>query len=850
MLVMSRLSKLKKLLLLPSIALPLIFPLSLQASTSVMSGQALHISCNGSIQDDSGAKNTVINQGVILGTDRFENEKSACHFNGNSYLQISKGFMNSASFTISTWVKPNGYSTEIDTAIVSNYAGNNSGLQHFGLRLTRAGRAGMFYNDGSGFRGFQSPSQITGGNWHHVVGVFSSGNEAKIYVDGVLQNSRSSVPVEITPSQDLFIGRGGISELASGRFNGMIDDIRIYDRALSLAEVETLSAMIIAENGETFIPIGIGELDPFISISPSGDNSPDLLVTPNTNGSVSINILSTSGGVDRNIRSGESDLSSVTMILNPDGSYDAIDEEFPGMVASIDNNGDISVVDSAHPDMKTTLVAGSQGYTVSDAEFPSINSFINPNGTITMIDADEPDLSVTYDSKDSSFTVFDSETGLETHVDRDGNASIINNENPNEAMVFNIFDEEENLIIVDLVNNVCTLVLVDNDVRELRFKKLFKKVKNVVKKVVKVVKKVVSVAKKVVSFVKKSAKFISKIAKAWKVIAPKIACFWKCLPLIGKVGIVAGGVGLVAIGAIIVAKKVRDYLRSRTVREEVVVYEEDQVLSNTEVANDDANALEDQIEDDAPGTRSRKLRTSVSQSQCDEIQISHIDILPPATAISNPSKHSIILNWQTDEEVNISGFNVLRAFNKDSDGNLIDPVKINTSLIPSKSLDLEGTQYDYADSNVSENVRYFYVIESIDVEGNSVIHHAYVAEGMLTPKEKPLMVDPVSFNVGFTDNQTQFQWSTLFEKDTAGFVVWQAKPANADCTDHTNYSNVKRLNNNTIPARGVGTSALYMYEVAGAIQEYCYGLEEKLLNGTSNFYIMGPGINGVMSSGN
>ena len=76
--------------------------------------------------------------------------------------------------------------------------------------------------------------------WHHIVGTVS-GTTVKVYVDG-LQDGEGIVGQIPSNTLDIFIGAlhaygpWGVQEY----FNGLIDDVRIYNRALSASEVEQL----------------------------------------------------------------------------------------------------------------------------------------------------------------------------------------------------------------------------------------------------------------------------------------------------------------------------------------------------------------------------------------------------------------------------------------------------------------------------------------------------------------------------------------------------------------------------------------------------------------------------------
>jgi len=74
--------------------------------------------------------------------------------------------------------------------------------------------------------------------WHHVAGVFD-GSNIMIYLDGVLDGSAATtVPIGINTANMLI----GENPEATGRYwDGLIDELKIYDRALSEGEVSYLA---------------------------------------------------------------------------------------------------------------------------------------------------------------------------------------------------------------------------------------------------------------------------------------------------------------------------------------------------------------------------------------------------------------------------------------------------------------------------------------------------------------------------------------------------------------------------------------------------------------------------------
>ncbi|MFB2970234.1 DUF4114 domain-containing protein [Aerosakkonema sp. BLCC-F183] len=114
-------------------------------------------------------------------------------------------------------------------------------------------------------------------------------------------------------------------------------------------------------------------------------------------------------------------------------------------------------------------------------------------------------------------------------------------------------------------------------------KKVFNKVVTVVKKVVNVIQKVVNVVQKVVSFVQKAIPIIKKIGSFISTIASKFVC----LPILGKIGVVLGGIALVGAaigGAILWFKNRKQQQQQQTVVQTVVVQQDPQNILDLESA--------------------------------------------------------------------------------------------------------------------------------------------------------------------------------------------------------------------------------------------------------------------------
>lgn len=160
---------------------------------------------------------------------------SALEFDGiNDYVDIDDDdFLTLTDITLMAWVKSNDKSDY--KHIISNYHIHSS-AQFYHLYIEAGTGKGRFQvDDGSGTPPHVvGTTDITDGQWHHIAGVRDAASDLlRIYVDGIPENSISdtTAPVAINPMNDLWIG--GQYHFTSRYFNGLIDEVAIYNKALS-----------------------------------------------------------------------------------------------------------------------------------------------------------------------------------------------------------------------------------------------------------------------------------------------------------------------------------------------------------------------------------------------------------------------------------------------------------------------------------------------------------------------------------------------------------------------------------------------------------------------------------------
>ncbi len=166
-------------------------------------------------------------------------------FNGSSsYIEsgISTDILNS-DYTISFWGKSSNSSGG------QTFINTNSGAVAF-VRIDFSADGNLlFYHRNSASTTYVDTSIVSGmadGNWHHVV-ITKDNTSVKAYKDGSLVGTITSTSGTYSNSTTLQIGRNNYNTSGSNNFDGDIDQVRIFNKALD----ETTNGEISALYAET-----------------------------------------------------------------------------------------------------------------------------------------------------------------------------------------------------------------------------------------------------------------------------------------------------------------------------------------------------------------------------------------------------------------------------------------------------------------------------------------------------------------------------------------------------------------------------------------------------------------------
>jgi len=144
----------------------------------------------------------------------------------------------SGDMTLAVWVKTDSSIAPKTTRLIFGDAG--SGIErNLNLRLCGYGSLRFEWADGKTTASLLGPISLMNGTWKHVVVVASSeGRLATMYVDG-REVSRMAMPLPISKAP---VKKRSTGWFYNGYFQGELDDIRLYARALPKTEVEQLFA--------------------------------------------------------------------------------------------------------------------------------------------------------------------------------------------------------------------------------------------------------------------------------------------------------------------------------------------------------------------------------------------------------------------------------------------------------------------------------------------------------------------------------------------------------------------------------------------------------------------------------
>jgi hypothetical protein len=143
------------------------------------------------------------------------------------------------------WIDDTSGAATLDSPVVAKYVGDGANQRAYLLAIDGSTVAPYFYISTNGsFAGsvtlqVEAAGALALDQWYHVAAVLDAGNSMTVYTNGVVAtNIMTGVPEEIhSSSAAVWIGQyHGVWDTT--QFKGRIDEVAVYNRALSASEIE------------------------------------------------------------------------------------------------------------------------------------------------------------------------------------------------------------------------------------------------------------------------------------------------------------------------------------------------------------------------------------------------------------------------------------------------------------------------------------------------------------------------------------------------------------------------------------------------------------------------------------
>ncbi|MFC1848624.1 LamG-like jellyroll fold domain-containing protein [candidate division CSSED10-310 bacterium] len=228
------------------------------------SGLVAYYPFNGNAYDESGQGNHGTVNGATLTTDRFGEPDSAYLFDGsNDYIDSGNdtSIRINGPFTMAAWIEVNTFSDK-NQGIIAKWSGvspvnqrayalilenqmvaaNSVCVNTLGMGISSNGEC--THGGSSVCNIVAADTVIPNPTWYHIVGVYEPGTAITLYLNGQQNVIYTDTIVASIHDAATNLIIGSQYDLGSSNyfFDGKIDDVRIYHRALSASEIQQLVA--------------------------------------------------------------------------------------------------------------------------------------------------------------------------------------------------------------------------------------------------------------------------------------------------------------------------------------------------------------------------------------------------------------------------------------------------------------------------------------------------------------------------------------------------------------------------------------------------------------------------------
>ncbi len=194
-----------------------------------------------STHDESGKNNNGSIQGAIWADGKYG---KALYFNGDTdgVVIADADSLDVAKITMCAWINPSSFNDPNNRHIIRKKA--PSGRQYFLVIQATTHKIWANLSIDGAFKDAYSQSAVPLQEWTFVAATYD-GAVIQVYLNGVPNGTPVPATGDIDPSTyDLLIGRYNAPPGSDpNTFHGIIDEVRVYDRALSQEEIQVLYSL-------------------------------------------------------------------------------------------------------------------------------------------------------------------------------------------------------------------------------------------------------------------------------------------------------------------------------------------------------------------------------------------------------------------------------------------------------------------------------------------------------------------------------------------------------------------------------------------------------------------------------
>jgi hypothetical protein len=212
---------------------PALEPLEDRTVPSLVAAYAFNEGSGSTAADASGTGNTGTIAGATWAAGKFD---QALAFNGTSSWVTVAGSSSlnlTTGMTLEAWVRPTAAAPDWTAAVIKERPG---GLAYALYAADGAGKppAGYINQDGADVHA-TGPAVLPLNTWTHLAATYD-GSTIRLYVNGSQVASTARTGAITTSTSPLRIGGDSVW---GEYFTGLIDEVRVYNRALSQTEIQT-----------------------------------------------------------------------------------------------------------------------------------------------------------------------------------------------------------------------------------------------------------------------------------------------------------------------------------------------------------------------------------------------------------------------------------------------------------------------------------------------------------------------------------------------------------------------------------------------------------------------------------